>query len=256
MAHPLLRPRWLIGTLLVIVIVVGCVSAGLWQLRRLEERRDRNDQVRSRARELQPLPPSGFAADADTDALHFRRVRVTGTFDPAHELLVRFRTRRGLPGYEVVTPLVTAAGVVLVDRGWVPLTEGDRWPVDSGRPPVGEVTVEGLLAPAEGGGARISRPEEPGRPAVVGAIDPRGLRELLPYREVYAVHLLAGSTTASAAYPVPVDPPDLGEGPHRDYAVQWFLFAAVGVIGWTTLLFRRGPLRRRTVSTEAGAPAV
>lgn len=243
MAHPMLRPRWLIGTVLVAAIVIGCISAGLWQLGRLDERKERNAQVRARAGAVQPLPPGGFDADADTDDLVFRRVRVTGTFDPEHELLVRFRSRRGLPGYEVVTPLLTDAGAVLVDRGWVPLTEGDRWPVPSGRPPTGEVTVEGLLAPPEGGGVRLSRPSDETEPVVASAIDPAELREVLPYDDVYALHLLA-SSPSSSAYPVAVDPPDLGEGPHRDYAVQWFLFAAVGIVGWTTLLFRRGPLRR------------
>lgn len=243
----MLRPRWLVGSVLVVLVVGGCIAAGLWQLRRLDDRRERNERIRSRAGVTQPLPPAGFASEADVDALVFRRVEVTGTFDPDHEVLVRFRSRRGLPGYEVVTPLVTGDGAaILVDRGWVPLREGDRWPVRSGAPPEGEVTVRGLLAPPEGGGLRLVPPVAPGSPPVVGAIDPPALRTELPYRQLYALHLLSeGSPTASGRFPEPVDPPSLDEGPHRDYAVQWFLFAAVGVIGWTLLLFRRGPLRRR-----------
>lgn len=240
MAHPLFRPRWLIGSILVAAIVAGCISAGLWQLRRLGERRDENALIRERGGEAVPLPASGFeAGDGGHNDLAFRRVEVTGTYDPANELLVRFRSRRGLPGYEVVTPLQTGAGAVLVNRGWVPLEVGDRWPAVSASPPAGEVTVVGMLAPPDHGALRLEKPRSPGSPAVVGAVDPRALRTTLPYPDLYALAVLAGENAAGSNYPVPIDPPDLGEGPHRDYAVQWFLFAAVGSIGWIILVKRR-----------------
>lgn len=240
MTHPLLRPRWLIGSILVTAIVAGCISAGFWQLRRLGDRRDENALVRARAGEPGALPAAGFdGTGANADDLVFRRVEATGTYDQANELLVRFRSRRGLPGYEVVTPLRTGAGAVLVNRGWVPLEVGDRWPVASASAPAGEVTVVGMLAPPEHGPLRLEKPKAPGAPAVVGAVDPRALRAELPYGALYEVPVLAAGSEAGSAYPVPVDPPDLGEGPHRDYAVQWFLFAAVGTIGWIILVRRR-----------------
>jgi surfeit locus 1 family protein len=37
--------------------------------------------------------------------------------------------------------------------------------------------------------------------------------------------------------PVPI--PDLGEGPHLGYAVQWFLFAGVVVVAYPLLLRRQ-----------------
>ncbi len=246
----MLRPRWLLGTVLVVAIVSGCISAGFWQLRRLDERRQTNAQIRARAGEQIPLPPAGFAEGADVDELIYRRVTTTGTYDREHEVLVRFRSRRGLPGYEVVTPLVSEAGTLLVDRGWVPLEIGDRWTVPSPSAPPGEVTVEGLLSPPEHGSPRIMRPERDDQPVVVGTIAIPALEAVVGHKDLYAVHLLAAAAP-DAPYPAPVDPPDLGEGPHRDYAVQWFLFAAVGVVGWITLLFRRGPLRRaRKASAE------
>jgi cytochrome oxidase assembly protein ShyY1 len=229
---------------LVAAIVGGCIAAGFWQLRRLDDRRASNAQVIERSASVTQLPDAGFAeSPGSDDSLVFRRVRVSGTFDAANEMLVRFRTRDGSPGYEVVTPLVTEQGVVLVDRGWVPLALGDGWPAASAAPPVGEVEVEGLLAPPEGGGARIERRSD--RPITVGAIDVEKLRSLLPYDRVYRVHVLAErGATGPSGFPVPVNPPDLGEGPHLSYAVQWFCFATVGIVGWALLLRRRGPLRR------------
>lgn len=226
-----------------VAICSACVAAMFWQLRRLDERRAGNALVRARAGEVVDLPPSGFDDGVDEDALVYRRVRMRGTYDTDHELLVRFRSRRGLPGYEVITPLVTDAGAVLVDRGWVPLDDGDRWPVASAAPPSGDVEVEGLLSPAEDRSPRISRPTSVGKPPIIASLDPPRLESVAGHRNLYALPVLAAGS--STRYPAPVDPPDLGEGPHLSYAVQWFLFASVGIVGWITLLFTRGPLARR-----------
>lgn len=148
--------------------------------------------------------------------------------------------------------------MLLVNRGWVPLADGERWPVEAMRPPAGTVEVEGLLAPADPGPVRLQR--RPGGLAVVTEINPARLASFVGADDLYPVHLLATdrATATAASYPVPVDPPSLSEGPHRSYAVQWFLFASVGVIGWIALLRRRGPLQAgggrsasRASSTEA-----
>lgn len=239
--------RWIVGTVLVAAIVGGCVAAGFWQLRRLDERRAVNDRIRERSGEVVALPE---ATGQDPDDLIYRRVEVRGTYEPAGELLVRFRSRTGLPGYEVVTPMRTDRGTLLVDRGWVPLTDGDRWPVEEMAPPPGEVEVAGLLAPPESGATRLDR--RPGGTGVVAAIDPARLEEAVGADDLYPVYLLAddGGTPASS-YPVPVPPPALTDGPHRSYAVQWFLFGSVGVVGWIVLLRRRGPFAPARVPGHA-----
>jgi cytochrome oxidase assembly protein ShyY1 len=249
--------RWIVGSILVAAIVGGCISAGFWQLRRLDERRAVNRQIVTRSGGAVALPPAGFGTGVDEDDLAYRRVRLRGTYDAEHEILLRFRTRTGLPGYEVVTPLLTTGGAVLVDRGWVPLDEGDRWPVaGAAAPPSGEVEVEGVLVPAEDGAVRIERPDDDARPVVAAALDPERLREALPYDDVYALPVLAAGP--GGAYPAPVHPPGPGDGPHRSYAVQWFLFATVGIIGWVTLLATRGPFgqarRRRRAAPRAPRP--
>lgn len=234
--------RWIIGSVIVAAIVSGCLAAGFWQLRRLDERRELNDRIRERSEETVPLP--AVDEGTDPDDLAYRRVAVTGTYDPSGELLVRFRIRTGLPGYEVLTPLRTDEGTLLVDRGWVPLADGDRWPVDEMAPPAGEVEVTGLLAPPESGDLRLDRRANGSK--VIAAVDPERLAAEVGADDPYPAFLLAddGGTPASS-YPVPVDPPSLTDGPHRSYAVQWFLFASIGIVAWPLLLFRRGPLRRR-----------
>jgi cytochrome oxidase assembly protein ShyY1 len=51
----------------------------------------------------------------------------------------------------------------------------------------------------------------------------------------------------------PIQLPDLSEGPHFWYAVQWFMFTAVGVAG--IVVFIRGDLRARREEREEAAEA-
>lgn len=252
-----IEARWIVGSILVAAISLACFQAGFWQLRRLDERRTLNARIRERSAKTVPLP----AVDRTTkpDDLAYRSVEVSGTYDAAGEILVRFRTRTGLPGYEVVTPLRTDGGVtVLVDRGWVPLEDGDRWPVPEMAPPRGEVDVTGLLAPSERGSSRLERRKD--GVGVVNVIDPVHLRPTVGDGPLYPVYVLAaeGGAGVRSAFPVPVDPPALSDGPHRSYAVQWFLFGSVGIVGWGALLRRRGPLapqRARSASMASSTDA-
>lgn len=48
------------------------------------------------------------------------------------------------------------------------------------------------------------------------------------------------SEQAATGYPVALPPPELDNGPHLGYAIQWFIFATIGLVGWGTLLLRGG----------------
>ena len=51
----------------------------------------------------------------------------------------------------------------------------------------------------------------------------------------------------------PIQLPDLSEGPHFWYAVQWFMFTAIGVAG--IVVFIRGDLRARREEREDAVEA-
>ena len=51
---------------------------------------------------------------------------------------------------------------------------------------------------------------------------------------------------------MPEPPPELTDGPHLDYALQWFAFATIAVVGYAVLL-RREVRDERTAST--GSPS-
>jgi surfeit locus 1 family protein len=237
----LLSPRWLVGHVIVLVAAVVMVSLGSWQLSRLDEVRSINTAVAERF-DRAPVPFSEIAGTdpATAGELEFRQVTVTGTYLPDEEVLHRNRDHQGQGGFHVITPLVTAAGpTVLVRRGWVPYAM-DTPPVTEAAPPGGEVTVTGWLEastpqpsfgatdPAEGRLERVFNTD-------VERLDDQVTGEVFPM----LVQLQDQTPGQPGDLPIATDPPDLDEGNHLSYALQWFSFAAIAVIGYAFFLRRR-----------------
>jgi surfeit locus 1 family protein len=89
--------------------------------------------------------------------------------------------------------------------------------------PEGEVSVAGLAVP-------IRRLE---------AVTRRALDDVTIEAEAGLLRVVVQATTADSPELQVVPPPELGEGPHLAYAVQWFLFAGVVAVGYPLLLRRR-----------------
>jgi surfeit locus 1 family protein len=63
-----------------------------------------------------------------------------------------------------------------------------------------------------------------------------------PIEPYYVVALPRGAQRADA--PVRLSLPELSEGPHRSYAIQWFSFAAIALIGVSSLIWQDRRARR------------
>ncbi len=248
-----LTPRWIALLVFALVVAATCVRLGIWQLDRLDQRRALNAQVE---RGLAAEPTSLDALDGKADDA-YRRARVTGTYDTEHELLLYGRALDGSPGHHVLTPLVygteqaTGDAAILVDRGWVP-AELDTPPVAPAAPPSGQVTVTGFLLPAEGGDDLVIDRDASGRILTVRHADPAALEGEVPY-ELWplALQLQDQSPAQSGDLPAVVPPPELSEGPHFSYAVQWFIFATIALVGYVVLVRREVRDRARAAGTEA-----
>jgi cytochrome oxidase assembly protein ShyY1 len=239
-ARFLLRPRWLLSHLLVAVLVVTMVNLGLWQLRRLDEKRDRNALIEDRL-DQSVVPVEDLLAPGsseEVDAARYRRVTATGTYDDGATVTVRNRSQDGAAGAWLVSPLTLGSGDrVGVIRGFVGLAP-DGSAVDAPAP-AGEVTVSGQVV----------------APDRLDGTAPDDLAPLLAGDDVVGGLVLAGSsdppepdgaeagTGAGAGAIVAVPPPELDEGPHLSYAVQWFIFSAIAIVGYP-LVLRRVVLRR------------
>lgn len=239
----LLAPRWLVAHFVVLAICVGCLMAGFWQLQRLEERRIANAVQEDRYSQ-NPLPVEELVhlSGGDLDSLGFRRATATGTFVPEEEVLVRSQVFRGRAGFDVVTPLVLDAGeAVMVNRGWVPL-EFDSAPVTAAPPPEGTTTVEAVVRTSQERAALGRDDAAAGGTHTVSRVDLDYL-DGLTTTDLLPVYLEAVGDQDPMSLPIPAAAPVFDdEGPHLNYAVQWFSFAAVGVVGYTFLL--RKALRR------------
>jgi cytochrome oxidase assembly protein ShyY1 len=238
MLQTLRQPKWIAATVLVVALAALFVGLGLWQLDRLEQRRALNQMGEERmSQEAELLHSVLGEAGGDVDSLQYRRVYVTGVFDRGEEVLIRSQVELGQAGFHVITPLVTDEGwAVLVNRGWVPLGM-DTPPVEI-PPTPGRQRVEGWLQLTQ---TRPSLgPEDAaGEQQIFNRVDIGRIGEQTPY-DLAAVYLVAMGEEVTEL-PVPVDPPDFtNEGAHFAYAIQWFGFAAVTLVGFYFLMRRRG----------------
>lgn len=235
----LLSPRWLIAHVVVSAICVTCIVLGFWQLDRLEERRTANAITAARYAE-EPLPIDEMVASAggDLDSLELRQATATGTFLPSEEVLVRSQVFQGRAGFDVITPLVLDDGLaVLVNRGWVPL-EFDTVPVEAAPPPEGTVTVEGIVRPSEQRGSLGRDDSGAGQVTTVSRID-IDLLDAQMEGGLLPVYLEIVGEPVPTELPVVAPPPEFNDdGPHLNYAIQWFSFALVGAVGYGFLLRR------------------
>jgi cytochrome oxidase assembly protein ShyY1 len=232
--------RWVGFTLLAVFFVLLFVRLSFWQVSRLHERQHANDVERAHlasaplsAGELTSLAASDPAFASDQQ---WRAVRVSGHWDPAHQVLVRNRpSDSGDNGYEVVTPLLPDGGgkALLVDRGWVPAgsTPASPGAVPAAQP--GPVTVVGRLQPAE-----PARPTGGLPPGQVTSLSTADMSRGDGYPVLAGYLRLTSETPTPPAAPTVHADPVLDDGPHLSYAVQWVLFALVAVGGWWTFLRR------------------
>jgi cytochrome oxidase assembly protein ShyY1 len=215
----------------------------------LAQRKERN--ATTIANEQKPIQPyeQVFTTRQITDADQWQRVEARGTFDAEHQFVVRYRSNGGADGYEVVTPLRTGGGAVLVDRGFIPLDRGTRIPSAAPAPPTGEVTVVGHVRRNERGRRAATAPAG----NQVRLINSDAIAATLPYEiESGYIGLLTVQPEQQGGFQ-PIQLPDLSEGPHFWYAVQWFMFTAIGVAG--IVVFIRGDLRARREEREDAAEA-
>lgn len=241
----LLSPKWVTAHILVLGLGITFLFLGFWQLDRWREVRLSNQVHAARlAAEVVALPDLLAAVDGDVESLEYRRTVVTGTFEPTEEVLLRSQVHDGRAGFDVITPLrLAGGGTVLVDRGWVPL-EFDSVPVVGAPPATGSVEIEGLIRLPQ---QRTSTGHDDfagGRATTISRIDIDGLSGQVE-GELAPVWIQVTGSVGPTVLPIPAQPPDFtDQGPHRDYAVQWFSFALIAGVGYGLLL--RRAIRRRS----------
>ncbi|WP_308281375.1 SURF1 family protein [Pimelobacter sp. 30-1] len=250
----LLSRRWVLFFLAIILLGYGTWWLGEWQFGRLEDRKERNAVVVANE-DRDPVPVDEVLAPgrpvAETD--EWRLITATGEYDAENTVVVRYRTRKSAPGVEVVVPLVTADGTaVLVDRGWFATDNPEIGPDELPAPPEGEVTITGWVrADGTGGSTQVS-----GRSTRAIASGPIGKATGLDVFTGFVALKAEDPEPAEALEPVEL--PELGEGPHFFYGLQWWFFGVLGVGGFGYLAWderRNGPRgERKGTKRRQGGP--
>ena len=241
------RPSWLAFTVFVLVASFGFYELGVWQLHRHKHQNQIDAELRD-SKALAPVPAGDLmrAGTPPSQSVMWRRVTATGTYDAAHQFLARNRVRQNLNGYEVLVPLRTTSGVdLLVDRGWIPSGPTARAPATIPPVPEGQVTVLGRIRPSEGERTMADLPT-----GQVQRIDPGQIAQLTG-RDAYGgfVDLVSEIPPQADAPTVLLSPDETDQGgwwkpPHLAYAVQWFLFILIALVGWAILGRRELALMR------------
>ncbi len=239
--------RWILFGITVVLLAFLAFRLGEWQFNRLEDRETRNT-VTARNLAADPVPVDEVLTVGEPVSAQdeWRRVTATGTYMDAESVVVRYQTRDGQSGVDVVTPLLTDTGrALLVNRGWLATGNVGTTRPDVPPAPDGPVTVVGWVrADAEGDSAAVADQS-------TRAISSAEIGPTLPF-PVYGGFVELDTESPSAAEPLAkVETPDLGEGPHFFYGLQWWFFAALALFGFGYLAYdERRKLRSPKQSPE------
>lgn len=202
---------------------IVCVRLGFWQLDRHEQRAAQNAVIEQRLGEN----PIDASLELDPDLLEYRRARIEGVFDFSREVIEQGRVVNGVPAVYVVTPLVTRnGGILLVERGYALSPDARGVDVATLRE-ADSVVVEGVLVRLDGG----TLPSDTTWPIYVRRADPAVLQQLFeePLQPLVLRRTVMPPDQPRGMGAAPL--PQLTGGPHLSYAVQWFLFATIAVVG-------------------------
>lgn len=229
--------QWFITTILVFVGVIVCIRLGIWQLDRLEQRKAFNLQVET----MQNIEALNLnkGIPADIESMEWRNVTVTGIYDFDNQVAVRNQYYENQYGYHLITPLQFDGGVVLVNRGWVP-ADSDWQTYDE----VGEVTVSGKIRLGQGkptfGGVEDALPVDGSKLEVWKNLDVEKISTQFLY-PILNIFIQPTVDEDDSIPPIPYQPTiELTEGSHFGYAIQWFTFAMILLLGYPFYLRKQG----------------
>ena len=211
-------------TLVALLLVLLCLWAAQWQYHRGVDRHARNtlivDQSQLPAVELNQLT-------GNVDSFEWRAISIQGSFDDKNQILLRNRYNEGVYGFEQLTLFIFDQRKIWVDRGWIKAGSNATVPPQLQQTNDESVRITGRL--------RLDSSLPQGKFFAVSNNAQRDLVSQLDARkgiqtEDFYVDLISVSDTAMSP-DVPVELPELSDGPHMAYALQWIFFGALVIYG-------------------------
>ena len=226
----LLRPSWIISHIFVVALLVSTVNLGFWQLRRFDERKANNAQImETTGRES--VAVNNLSIDRLDKTHSYTPATARGTFDEDRQVYLINRSRDGVPGVEVINSFTLETdpvSYVAVNRGYLPRKVFNEGESEIWKPSSKVLEIEGfIMIPFLDGklqGDEINRID-------IDLLSDEWGVSLLP------IYLQQNQQTSND-WPVQMKPPELTEGSHLSYAVQWFIFTLIGLVGYPLVLRR------------------
>jgi surfeit locus 1 family protein len=229
-------PSWPM-TLATLVLLGGFVKLGFWQWEKGEAKQAVWAEYRRNA------APEALGGRSLDNLARFAHVKLEGEFRPEHQVLLDNRLHQGRAGYEVLTLFVTPGGRrLLVNRGWVPFDGYRDHLPDVSMQPGAAQTIAGRIDELPVPGLASGR-----APPSTDATWPK-LTSFPTHEELEAVfasrldrRILLLDDGVAGGYVREWTPPGLDPLRHLSYAIQWWGFAAVLLVLYFALNFRRKP---------------
>jgi cytochrome oxidase assembly protein ShyY1 len=228
----------LLKSLIALLLIVGCLWAAQWQYHRGVARHARNTVIETNS-SMKPVPLSTVLSEPS--AHEWQPVITDGTFDTSSQILLRNRYFEGVYGFELLTRFTNSAGQSFwVDCGWVKAGESATTQPELPPLPSGKVSLVGRLRLDSSlpQGSFFAVPVSKSDGLISKANAQSGMNASL---STFYVDLLSGSQP-SLTPDVPAQLPELSDGPHMAYALQWVFFGGLVVYG--RFLIRRDVLSR------------
>jgi len=224
------EPYAVLKSFIALALIALCLIATQWQYHRGVDRHARNAIIEKHI----ALAPTSLDSVKDSPlAAEWQTVTTQGVFDPTKQILLKNRYSEGFYGFEVLTLFTTPNNEKFwVDRGWVKAGAAATIAPTITPPPTTPVSITGRLRldsslprgsffalPADGSG-------------LISKLDAQSQLDT----QDYYIDLLSGSES-SLTPAVPAQLPELSDGPHMAYALQWLFFGGLVIYG--RILIRR-----------------
>lgn len=217
-------------SLVALTLICLCLIAAQWQYHRGVDRHQRNFLIEEN------IAAPGISlenAASDLNKNEWRTVSTEGVFDAGQTILLRNRYFEGKYGFEFLTLFTSSTGEKFwVDRGWIVAGKDALTAPAIPNTPNGSVEITGRLRLD----TSLPRGSFFALPASGAGLISKWNAQNEVVTEGFYLDLLSGSTNELTPN-VSAQLPELSDGPHMAYALQWVFFA--GLVGYGRILIRR-----------------
>ena len=217
-------------SLIALALIILCFIAAQWQYNRGVDRHQRNFLIEEN---IAAPKISLENAAGDLTKNEWRTVTTQGVFDASQTILLRNRYFEGKYGFEFLTLFTSSKSEKFwVDRGWIVAGKDALTAPVIPNTPSGTVEITGRLRLD----TSLPRGSFFAIPASGSGLISKWNAQNEVVTEGFYLDLLNGSTTELTPK-VSAQLPELSDGPHMAYALQWIFFA--GLVGYGRILVRR-----------------